>query len=178
MYLQLFSEVYNNTVAYATNLGVMMNFLMKYVKTISRCFTLYREEELKINELSGYQHPYLRRICENPGISQDQLAKMLHVNKSNVARQLALLEQNGYIVRKESSKDKRQFEVYPLEKGIEIYPRIIEVIEAWNEELLAGFSDEEKQQLFIMLDRLMDKALTLTDSQESEDEICEKSGII
>jgi len=155
-----------------------MNNLMKYVKTISRCFTLYREDELKINELSGYQHPYLRRICENPGISQDQLAKRLHVNKSNVARQLALLEQNGFIVRKESAKDKRQLEVYPLEKGMEIYPRILEVIKDWNDELLAGFSIEEKQQLANMLQRLMSKALTLTGSQESEDAICEKSGII
>ena len=155
-----------------------MNNLMKYVKTISRCFTLYREDELKINELSGYQHPYLRRICENPGISQDQLAKRLHVNKSNVARQLALLEQNGFIVRKESAKDKRQLEVYPLEKGMEIYPRILEVIKDWNDELLAGFSIKEKQQLANMLQRLMSKALTLTGSQESEDAICEKSGII
>ena len=159
-------------------MGENMNNLMKYVKTISRCFTLYREDELKINELSGYQHPYLRRICENPGISQDQLAKRLHVNKSNVARQLALLEQNGFIVRKESAKDKRQLEVYPLEKGMEIYPRILEVIKDWNDELLAGFSIEEKQQLANMLQRLMSKALTLTGSQESEDAICEKSGII
>jgi len=159
-------------------MGENMNNLMKYVKTISRCFTLYREDELKINELSGYQHPYLRRICENPGISQDQLAKRLHVNKSNVARQLALLEQNGFIVRKESAKDKRQLEVYPLEKGMEIYPIILEVIKDWNDELLAGFSIEERQQLANMLQRLMSKALTLTGSQESEDAICEKSGII
>ena len=159
-------------------MGAKMNNLMKYVKTISRCFTLYREEELKISELSGYQHPYLRRICENPGISQDQLAKKLHVNKSNVARQLALLEQNGFIVRKENSKDKRQLEVYPLEKGMEIYPKILEVIKDWNDELLSGFNSEEKQRLADMLQRLMTKALTLTGSQESEDAICEKSGII
>ena len=64
--------------------------LMGRINRISRCFTLYRNNQLEQEGLNGYQHLYILWVCRRPGISQEQLVKEIYVHKSSVARQLAL----------------------------------------------------------------------------------------
>ena len=45
-------------------------------------------------------HTYILNVCRNPGISQEALSQLIFVNKSNVARQLAVLEEKGMFVGK------------------------------------------------------------------------------
>ena len=73
----------------------MKQHLMRNINTISRCAALYRDAHLADCGLSGWQAPYIPEICAAPGITQDQLALRLHVNRSNVTRQLAMLEENS-----------------------------------------------------------------------------------
>lgn len=84
-----------------------MESLMKYINVIGRCAAQYRSEQLEQYGLNSRQHPYILHICRNPGISQEKLARAIYVNKSSVTRQLASLEQNGFIERTISSTDKR-----------------------------------------------------------------------
>mgnify|MGYP000958990009 FL=1 len=137
-----------------------MDPLMKYINTISRCAMLYRNEKLEHEGLNGYQHTYIIIICNNPGISQDSLTKRIYVNKSNVARQLALLEQNGFVTRQPSKEDKRVMLVYPTQKAYGIYPRVKAFISEWNSFLCEDFSTEECTALLSMLTHISDKATT------------------
>ncbi|MFQ7004467.1 MAG: MarR family transcriptional regulator [Ruthenibacterium lactatiformans] len=75
----------------------MKQHLMRNINTISRCAALYRDAHLADCGLSGWQAPYIPEICAAPGITQDQLALRLHVNRSNVTRQSAMLEENGFV---------------------------------------------------------------------------------
>ena len=77
-----------------------MSSLMRCINVTARCATLRRSEQLFPVGLTGGQHTYVLNICRNPGITQDQLAKMIYINKSNVARQVAQLEQAGFIERR------------------------------------------------------------------------------
>ena len=101
-----------------------MDSLMKYIARIFRCSILYRNEILVQEGLNGYQHTYILKLCNNPGISQEQLSRMLYVNKSTVTRQLALLEQGGFVTRKPGSADKRTMLVYPTAKAEAVYPKV------------------------------------------------------
>ena len=76
-----------------------MERVSQILKDISRCGRLYREEKLSPMGLTARHGLYLREIGLNPGISQEQLAQRLSVNKSNVARQVAAMEEEGYIQR-------------------------------------------------------------------------------
>lgn len=100
-----------------------MDSLMKCIARIFRCSILYRNEILAQEGLNGYQHTYILKLCNNPGISQEQLSRMLYVNKSTVTRQLALLEQGGFVTRKPGSADKRTMLVYPTAKAEAVYRR-------------------------------------------------------
>lgn len=135
-----------------------MDSLMKYIARIFRCSILYYNDALAEAGLNGYQRTYIVKICDNPGVSQEQLARMILVNKSNVTRQLALLEQNGFITREPGSADKRKMLVYPTEKALAIYPKVKEITKAWNEHLTADLSGMEREALAKTLEALVKRA--------------------
>ena len=116
---------------------------MRNITAVFRCAAMYREEKLSKSGLNGYQAQYVPEICKHPGITQDQLAQRLHVNRSNVTRQLAALEENGFITRSRCGDDKRAIEVFPTEKMLEIFPEVRKVFKSWREELTKGISEEE-----------------------------------
>ena len=146
-----------------------MKPLMKYIGRTERCGVLYRDEMLNPYGLNGHQHTYIINICQNPGISQDHLSKNIFVNKSNVARQLSLLEANGFVTRKISESNRRQMEVYPTEKCLTLYPIILSILGDWNKYLLEEFTAEEKQMLLDMMEKVMLRAsIKLDDTVKGE----------
>ena len=156
-----------------------MDSLMRSIARTFRCYQMYRGDLMEQEEITGPQYSYILRVCETPGISQDQLAEAIYVNKSNVTRQLAQLEQGGLIKRVASSQDRRQLLVYPTERAKALYPRLKEIQRDWNEQLLADFSEEERQALYRMMERVMQKALQLLQDERSakkeEEPPCKRS---
>lgn len=130
----------------------------KCINTIARCTIQYRSEQLEGTEINGYQCVYILHICQHPGVSQDALGKAIFINKSNVTRQLSLLEASGFITRKTSEDDHRVIEVFPTEKAQNLLPRVRKVIQQWNAFLTAEFSEEEKVVFETLLQRMTDKA--------------------
>lgn len=153
-----------------------MEALMKYISRTWRCAILYRNDKLEQEGLNGYQHTYILKICQNPGISQEQLAQMIYINKSNVTRQLALLEQNGFITRNPSEKDKRVMQVFPTQKALDIYPSVHKLLVQWNDYLVEDFTEEECHQLHSLMERVMNKAISQIEKEaKKEEKSCEKS---
>lgn len=153
-----------------------MDTLMKYIGRTWRCAILYRNDKLEREGLNGYQHTYIMGICQNPGISQEQLAQLIYINKSNVTRQLALLEQNGFITRIPCEKDKRVMKVFPTQKALDVYPKVRELSAEWNDYLSEDFTDEQRRQLCSMMEHVMNKAMSrVNEEAEKEDKSCKKS---
>lgn len=125
---------------------------------ISRCAALYRDAHLADCGLSGWQAPYIPEICAAPGITQDQLALRLHVNRSNVTRQLAMLEENGFVLRRRSESDRRAVEVYPTQKAEETLSAVRAVYRSWREKLFYDLTSEERDRLESLLERLARRA--------------------
>ena len=98
--------------------------LMHHVTEIARCAALFRQEELTPLGLKSCHSSYIDAICTCPGITQDQLARRIFINKSNVARQLVILEEEGYVERRPSPEDKRAIQVFPTQKAIEAMQKV------------------------------------------------------
>ena len=71
------------------------------------------------------------------------LAKRICFNKSNIARQIVVLEEGGFVLRKPSEEDKRVMELYPTEKTLELMPKIRQVLGDWRGYLMEGLTAEE-----------------------------------
>ncbi|MBO7377019.1 MAG: MarR family transcriptional regulator, partial [Clostridia bacterium] len=132
----------------------------------SICGSIFRSEKLKKYGLGDNNQSYILILCRNPGISQDALARRLFINKSNVTRTLAQLEQNGFVTRRVSDKDRRVTLVFPTEKAYEVLPTVREVLREWREYLTEGFTDEEKRLLLELTRRLAGRAAEYADLSE------------
>ena len=128
--------------------------LMHYVAEIARCAALFRQEELTTLGLKSCHSSYIDAICACPGITQDQLARRIFINKSNVARQLAILEEDGYVERRPSPEDKRAIQVFPTQKAIDAMPEIIRIFRCWESFVAQDLSEAERQCLAAMLEKM------------------------
>ena len=135
----------------------MASFL-KDLNAISRGTTLYREDRLKEYGLTGFQVKYILAVCNGGGVSQDELARQLLVNKSNVARQMVALESAGFVRREQSERDKRVYKVWPTEKAEALMPLIRSVNEEWKGIICRGLSEEEKKELSDLILKLVANA--------------------
>lgn len=125
---------------------------------IARCGRQYRDEAMAPFGLRGCHVGYLTRICANPGVCQDQLAKQMLLNKSNVARQAAALEEQGFITRVPSNADKRMLLLYPTEKAQLLLPKLQEIVAGWDSIISRDMTEEELQTLTRLLGKMRSNA--------------------
>ncbi|MGN0807033.1 MAG: MarR family winged helix-turn-helix transcriptional regulator [Candidatus Coproplasma sp.] len=135
-----------------------MEFFMKSITLLAQSTMTYRDKVFSPMGISGAQVKYLLGVAGDEGISQDMLAKKMMINKSNVARQLSALEENGYIRREQSAEDKRVMLVYTTDKGKAIVPDLRKENKRWREIVCEGLTKEEKVELALLLDKLIANA--------------------
>lgn len=135
-----------------------MHPFMRQISVSYRCAMRYRERELEDTGLAGCQTPYLLALYRHEGLTQEELARYLNVNKSSVARQLAALEEKGYIRREADPADRRSLLVYPTEKANELQDRMRRVLRDWSDYLTADFTAEERETLSRLMSRVAERA--------------------
>ena len=132
--------------------------IMKDITEITRVSVQYRTDSFAPLGLKACHGSYLQEICARPGISQEQLAESICINKSIVARQAAALEEGGFIKRCCCDKDKRVMRLYPTEKTLALLPEIDRIMLSWQERLIQDLSEEEQQLLEAMLLKMRSRA--------------------
>lgn len=137
---------------------------------VGRCTQMQRGQALKELGVCGGQVPYLLRLCRAPGLTQEELARGLYVNKSTAARVITNLEKAGYVERRPSPEDRRCHLLYPTDKALEALPRIREIVHGWNDYLLEEFTEEEKQALVDMMARVSRRAQAYIQREGAWDE--------
>lgn len=109
---------------------------------------------LRDTDLRGVQLFYLLTVCQNAGASQDRLAALLGVANSNVTRQLASLEQLGYVTRRRDEDDRRCWLIDPTDRAYEVLPRLVEVLNEAQSALTREMSAEEQELLLELVERM------------------------
>lgn len=136
-----------------------MQPLMKSINQIARSAERFRNEALSKHNIKNHQHAYLIQVYQTPGITQDQLASAIGVNKSNVTRQLEKLEKSHYVIRKQDPDNRRIINVFPTDKCAQIYPIIMDILNQWQTYLLKDFTHEEKALVTSLMHRLAKHSL-------------------
>ena len=134
-----------------------MSEIVSQLTQISRFISQYRIRQTAPYGLNNRQASLLLEICATPGISQDTLSRRAFLDKSVVARLLANLEEQGYVDRPVSQKDRRVTCLYPTEKTLEILPRLQEILRNCEEYLTRGMTTEEMAAMQSMLCHLQNR---------------------
>ena len=69
---------------------------------------------------------------------------------------LSRLEQKGFIEMRPDDQDRRCKRIYILPKGLELHEAMHQTIRTTEEQLVQGFTDEEKAQFATLLQRAID----------------------
>lgn len=105
-------------------------------------------------KLNNQQYVLLTMIIRLPNSSPTELAEKMEITKSAVSQQLAKLEREGYIIRKQHPEDKRAFSIVLGEKGM-LYQK---EMEAFNQQVSdkyhANLSTEEMTNMLSTLQKL------------------------
>ena len=92
-------------------------------------------------------------------------AQQLGVARSVVTRQIAALERQGLVRREPCPEDRRCQLVYPTERALEIVPKIRKLVCDWNDHLLAELSEDERDQLQALMERVSQRARDYIDRE-------------
>ena len=142
---------------------------MRKTNIISRCEGIYRQDKLKDSGLSACHHSYILAISHHPGMTQDQLAKHICIDKSGVTRHLSYLEKKGYVERRSDQHDKRAICVYPTQKMLDILPEVKQIVTDWNNYLTEDIDPEELDCFNRVLDQIAERAKKYIYEKEDAD---------
>lgn len=132
-----------------------MDGLYKWVSITDRLSKVWLNKRFEPLGLNSSQHMFILNICEREGISQDCLARRVHINRSNVTRALAALERNGFIRREVKASDRRTTRLYSTEKGRAARPEIERIVAEWIAIMTADLSPEEGERVAALMERVM-----------------------
>lgn len=102
----------------------------------------------------------IHALRHHPGITQKDLADLLHSDKAAVARRTANLEKKGYLCRKPNPTDGRSQLLYPTREAQGLRNTKAAAEEIFYDYVMDGL-EPEKQQVFLeLLDVLYHRAKT------------------
>ncbi|GAU75975.1 MarR family winged helix-turn-helix transcriptional regulator [Fusibacter sp. 3D3] len=132
-----------------------MHDFMNRFSILHRHSTIYLDRHLKMDGITGSQYTHILVICENPGVSQEDISDKLKIDKGSVARTVKQFEREGYITRLTSIEDKRQYRIYPTDKGKALYSKVHGIAIESENRLTKEFTDIEREILKNLLDKVM-----------------------
>lgn len=138
----------------------------RYVSVTYRHMISYMGKKMEPLHIGPGQYTYLFALYLEDGQTQQSLSNRMLVDKSATARAVDKLEELGYVERKPDNIDKRSYRVFLTQKAVEIKPQLEAVVEEVQEILLGNLSDEEKNILKTLLQKLSRNMIQATRSSE------------
>lgn len=124
------------------------------IRSITANINDYIEKHVSQYGLKRGQFEYFLIISMRPGINQLELANMRKVGKASVTKSIKILENDGFIYRLADEKDKRNSLCYVTQKGETIVDEMMKIQTQIEDQVLSGFSHEDKNHFYKSLEQL------------------------
>lgn len=121
------------------------------VSLLHRKQTTFLNDKLKDVNLSSGLYPLLIKVYKSKKISQEELAKELHVNESTVTRNLEKLEKKELIKK---TPEKRKKIITVTDKGKKTAKKIMDYDNEWDNKIKTIISNEEYTNLRNILTKI------------------------
>lgn len=145
-----------STIDFATD-GFELGDVYPYqLERTVRQFRRYAQQVLSANgfEITGDQWVVLKRIHEQEGLSQREVARLTYKDPASITRILDLLRKQDLVLRNPSASDRRVHVLSLTAKGNKLVEAILPVAQEIRTQGLKDISDEEIIQLKSILGRM------------------------
>ena len=133
-----------------------------------------RNEAKKIGIGSG-DYTILFMLYIQDGMSQDELSKLMRVDKSYIARAVANMEKKGMVIRKPDPHEHRIKRVYLGKNAREAEPAFFDLAKKWHDNLIKDIPPDDLIVTQNGLDQMMKNAETALGLEELTNELNRKS---
>ena len=111
----------------------------------------HAEAEAAGFDLTPVQYAALSAICRNPGMDQATLAGVIAYDRTTITGVVDRLARKDLVVRKTNEEDRRARRLFITPAGESTLREIQPAVEAAQDILLSGLTDEEKTQFVELL---------------------------
>jgi len=105
-------------------------------------------------DVTKEQMVVLKKLHEQDGLSQNELALLTYRDKSSLARLLSKMEKKRYIIRKQHSEDKRVNNVFLTKQGKSLFSKTRPSVQKVIDTMENGVSAFEKNQIITILKKI------------------------
>lgn len=133
---------------------------MEYLKIIrafgvlNRAFLGYITKSLMDKDISYSDSIFLVNIGAKEGITQDEIAKSLAIDKAAIARSVKIMHKKGYVRVVQSATDKRAKELYLTNTGKKLYQYLQMLNSQWINSVFDGISTDQVETFGQILDKI------------------------
>ncbi len=124
------------------------------ITKIAREVNKFTVRTLRQEGIGTSEFDVIHIIRKNPGITQTEICKLLGMDKGDVARKIANLEQKGYLERKQNPKDGRSRILFATQKAECLKKSKVHIETIFYEYLMDALSEAERDEFERLLDIL------------------------
>jgi len=133
------------------NFGAIMDRTLKLIKL--NYLQTFRELGL---DITTEQWVILDRLAEGDGISQTDLANDSFKNAPTVSRIIELLVKKGFIEKKRSSDDRRQFLIFLSEQGRLCHAKATPAVKELRRRGWTGLDESDYKEFYRIMNQIGD----------------------
>lgn len=125
----------------------MQNNPGKLISILYRKAQMFWNQSLREYGISSAEYPVLIKLFQKDGVTQEEIANELDIDKSAITRVIRSLLDKGFIEKKKDEVDRRCNHIFLTEKGWASRKPINMVKKQWNEILMKNMEPTEKETL-------------------------------
>ena len=130
-------------------------YISTLIKKAGRLLEKKANVLLKPHDIThGYTY-FLMELYDQDGLTQTELQKAIGIEQPTVVRTLDRMERDGFIVRKQSTNDRRVFNIHLTEKAFNCKSAVLSSASLLNKSLLNSFTEDEQAMIKAYLQRLI-----------------------
>lgn len=133
------------------------NSLIRLILSIYRTSQTHINSNILEYDIGRGQWYFLNKLLlDEDGLSQEELSREMVVDSAHTARAIKVLEDKGFVYRKNDSKDGREKNIFITDKALEIKEEYHNIYKELNSMLVKDFTSDEIELLIFFLSRMED----------------------
>ena len=123
---------------------------------VSRLAWEYAREKMDTDGLSNVHSKVCIAIYNDPGLSQDDVARVLGMDKSSIAKLIAKLMDGKYVTRQTNPQDRREYKLYLDERGEKATLELVSYLNEFQERFITSIRPELLDELNEVLNSILE----------------------
>lgn len=133
-----------------------LNLLIRYAKE-------YGHKRLKGLGVSDTEHKICVFLYAHAGVSQDDVAEVLRIDRATASRALLTLEGKGFIIRTQNPKNRRKNLLYLTDAGKQDISDVVDLNDNWFEKISSCLTPTERETFNSLCARLVEAAINISE---------------